>query len=82
MRREHEVDVPNCQVKFSLNIAATCLLARNEANQPTARDCAPWLPVRPELALRSHHPHLRIFDAAVEAGLRRLAVEGEREVAN
>src|SRR6516165_11887945 len=52
VRREHEVDVPNCQVKFSLNIAAVCLLARNEANQPTARDCAPWLPVRPELALR------------------------------
>jgi hypothetical protein len=24
------VDVPNCQVKFSLNIAAACLLARNE----------------------------------------------------
>ena len=30
---------------------------------------------------RSDHPLLRIFDAAVEAGLRRLAVEGEREVA-
>jgi hypothetical protein len=30
VRREHEVDVPNCQVKSSLNIAATSLLARNE----------------------------------------------------
>jgi hypothetical protein len=34
-----------------------------------------------ELASRSHHAQLRILDKAMETGLRRLAVEGEREVA-
>src|SRR5262249_18581072 len=38
---KHEFDVPNCQVKFSLNVAAAWLLARNEtAERPSATPSA------------------------------------------
>jgi hypothetical protein len=36
LKKKHGLNVPSCQVKFSLNIAPTCLLARNE-NSRAAR---------------------------------------------
>jgi hypothetical protein len=44
--KKHEVDVPNCQVKFALNIAASCLLARNEtAVMACTHTTVPKLPI-------------------------------------
>src|SRR5262249_12925560 len=77
---EHKISASSAKPDICA-LMSTHPSTRSRSRENSRRDAARLLAAQGELASRSHHPQLRILDKAMETGLRRLAVEREREVA-